>query len=221
MVLKVSKFIVIFICIICINSGGVMPGENTIKLSQPDLKGTMTVEQALYNRKSIRSYKKGFLSLSEVSQVLWASQGKAKWDNRTAPSAGATYPIELYLVAGDVEGLEQGVYRYIHKNHSLELIKKGDMRKNLMNACMGQDMILNAQMTIIMDAVPKRTGRRYGHRATRYIAIEAGHIGQNIYLQSTALGLGTVSVGAFGDNEVKALIPELESPLYIFPVGKQ
>lgn len=215
---------VFFFCIILCSIGGISISyakDMNIKLPPPRLKGEVSLEETLYERQSIRHYAKDALPLEKVSQLLWAAQGKAAHGNRTAPSAGATYPIELYLVAGEVENLAPGVYHYIHKSHSLELVQKGDIREELADACLGQSMIANAQVSLIIDAVHERTAGRYGQKATRYIRMEAGHVGQNIYLQATALGLGTVAVGAFYDSTVKDLIPELEFPLCVFPVGKQ
>jgi len=117
------------------------------------------------------------------------------------------------------EGLKPGLYKYRNKEHSLELIKEGDLRPALSTAALGQDMILKAPATIVVAAVFERTGARYGARAERYVHMEAGHVGENIMLQATALGLGTVPVGAFNDGEVKRLLGIKEDPLYLFPVG--
>ncbi|MDD8019572.1 MAG: SagB/ThcOx family dehydrogenase [Acidobacteriota bacterium] len=195
-------------------------GENmVIKLPAPAKDSSFSVERAINERMSIRSYKDTPLTLKEVSQLLWASQGIVASGRRASPSAGATYPLEIFIAAGKVEGLKPGLYRYRNKEHSLELIKEGDLRKSLSNAALGQEMIFKAPATIVVAAVFGRTRARYGARAERYVHMEAGHVGENIMLQATALGLGTVPVGAFNDGEVKRLLGITEDPLYLFPVG--
>jgi len=195
-------------------------GENmVIKLPAPATDSSFSVERAINERMSIRSYKDTSLTLKEISQLLWASQGIVASGRRASPSAGATYPLEIFLVAGKVEGLKPGLYKYINKEHSLELIKEGDLRTALSAAALGQDTLLKAPATLVVAAVFERTRARYGARAERYVHMEAGHVGENIMLQATALGLGTVPVGAFVDSEVKKLLGIKEEPLYLFPVG--
>ncbi|HOP32385.1 MAG TPA: SagB/ThcOx family dehydrogenase [Candidatus Hydrothermia bacterium] len=190
-----------------------------IKLPDPVKDSKFSVERAINERRSIRTYKDAPLTLKEVSQLLWASQGTVASGRRAAPSAGATYPLEIFFVAGNVEGLKQGLYRYKNKEHSLELIREGDFRKPISDRALRQDMILKAPATIVVSAVFDRTRARYGARAERYVHMEAGHVGENIMLQATALGLGTVPVGAFIDSEVKSVLGIKEDPLYLFPVG--
>ncbi len=200
--------------------GIILAGENmVIKLPAPATDSSFSVERAINERMSIRSYKDTSLTLKEISQLLWASQGIVASGRRASPSAGATYPLEIFLVAGKVEGLKPGLYKYINKEHSLELIKEGDFRPALSAAALGQDTLLKAPATLVVAAVFERTRARYGARAERYVHMEAGHVGENIMLQATALGLGTVPVGAFVDNEVKKLLGIKEEPLYLFPVG--
>lgn len=203
----------ILICIL-------IAGESImIKLPDPVKDSKFSVERAINERRSIRTYKDAPLTLKEVSQLLWASQGTVASGRRAAPSAGATYPLEIFFVAGNVEGLKQGLYRYKNKEHSLELIREGDFRKPISDRALRQDMILKAPATIVVSAVFERTRARYGARAERYVHMEAGHVGENIMLQATALGLGTVPVGAFIDSEVKSVLGIKEDPLYLFPVG--
>ena len=190
-----------------------------IKMPVPATDSSFSVERAINERMSIRSYKDTPLTLKEVSQLLWASQGIVASGRRASPSAGATYPLEIFLVAGKVEGLKPGLYKYINKEHSLELIKEGDLRPALSAAALGQDTLLKAPATLVVAAVFERTRARYGARAERYVHMEAGHVGENIMLQATSLGLGTVPVGAFVDSEVKKLLGIKEEPLYLFPVG--
>jgi SagB-type dehydrogenase family enzyme len=200
--------------------GILLVGENMmIKLPAPATDSNFSVERAINERMSVRSYKDTPLTLKEVSQLLWASQGIVASGRRAAPSAGATYALEIFFIAGKVEGLKPGLYKYRNKEHSLELLKEGDLRKGLCAAALNQDMILKAPATLVVTAVFERTRARYGARTERYVHMEAGHVGENIMLQATALGLGTVPVGAFNDAEVKKVLEIKEEPLYLFPVG--
>lgn len=216
-------FMAVAICCVGLVLGNNQSGE--IALPKPDLKGKLSVEEALNSRRSIRDYGKGSLSLRDVSQMLWAAQGITKQPQgfRTAPSAGATYPLEIYLVAGEVEGLEAGIYRYIPGRHSLVRAAKGDARARLSAASLGQPWVREAPASLAIAAVYARTASRYGTRARRYIDIEVGHVGQNIYLEAESLGLGTVAVGAFDDSAVKKVLglKRDEEPLYIMPLGKR
>ena len=146
-----------------------------------------------------------------------------RWGFRASPSAGATYPLEIYVVVGNngVKGLAPGVYRYQPHSHSLVLVKKGDVREELYSACLNQEWIRDAPVVLVIAADYERTTRVYGERGIRYVHMEVGHVGQNIYLEATALGLGTVAVGAFYDDEVRVIIgaPENHHPLYVMPVG--
>jgi len=200
--------------------GGAM--KTTIALPAPDTQGRMPLEQALAQRQSHRQFQDSALSLEEVSQVLWAAQGiTGIRGRRTAPSAGATYPLETYLVAGQVEGLDAGVYRYDNREHRLVPVRGGDVRRALSAAALGQRMVAAAPVTIVIAAMYQRTAARYGERAQRYVHMEVGHVGQNIYLQAQTLGLGTVSVGAFNDAEVKSLLGIPAEPLYLMPLGRR
>lgn len=194
-----------------------------INLPDPILKGQISLEEAIYKRRSIRHFRQGKLTLKQVSQLLWATQGitdKSR-EFRSVPSAGATFPLEIYLFVGSVEGLEQGIYKYVPFSHSIIYLVKGDKRKELCFNALNQDSIIKAQIVIVITAVFDRTTKVYGNRGMMYIHMEAGHCGQNIYLQAETLGLGTVAIGAFRDSGVKKLLPaaENEQPLYIFPVG--
>ncbi|NJE31337.1 SagB/ThcOx family dehydrogenase [Thermococcus sp. 18S1] len=190
-----------------------------IELPVPKREGRMSLEEAIDRRKSIRRYKDEPLTLEEVSQVLWAAYGINRWGKRTSPSAGACYPFEVYIVAENVEGLSPGIYRYDGKGHSLETVREGRFRKALAEACLNQRCVATAPVNIVIVAHYERTTRRYGERGIRYVHIDAGHMGQNIYLQATALNLGTVAVGAFRDEEVKKVLEVPGEPLYVFPLG--
>lgn len=196
------------------------------QLPNPRVKGGLSVEEALAKRRSIREYKDEGLTIEEVSQLLWAAQGitEPRRRFRAAPSAGATYPLETYTVfrEGGVEGFEAGVYHYEPRDHSLTQLSLGDVNEELMEAAVDQEWVGKAPLNIVLTAIFERTTWRYGERGIRYVYMEAGHVGENIYLQATAMGLGTVVVGAFYDEEVREIlgIPEEETPLYIIPVGR-
>lgn len=193
----------------------------TVTLPAPRFKDSVSLELALAQRRSVREYRHGALTLSQVSQLLWAAQGETQLDARTAPSAGALYPLELYLVAGEVRDLAPGVYRYAPSGHQLEFITDGDRRGELCAATLEQDCVSGGAAVFVFAAAERRTTRTYGTRGLRYVHIEVGHAAQNLALQATALGLGTATVGAFDDAAVRRLLhlPEGEAPLYLMPVG--
>ena len=195
-----------------------------IKLPEPRFDGEVGVEKAIKERRSVREYKDERLSLAEVAQLLWAAQGVTGPDGlRAAPSAGALYPLEVYVVVGMVEELDPGVYKYKAEGHRLVEVVKGDKREQLMQAALNQAWIKKAPAIIVLAGVNERTTVKYGERGVKYVQMEAGHVGQNIYLQAVALNLGTAVVGAFGDEQVKELLGmiEEEEPLYLMPVGKR
>jgi SagB-type dehydrogenase family enzyme len=205
--------------------------ERVIDLPLPRLKGRVSLEEALAWRRSIRDYTDDPIELWELAQILWAADGVSEltYGFRTAPSAGATYPYEIYVVVHpkgvrlpDGSYLEPGSYRYRIYTHQLEMVKPGDYSKPLYHAALEQEWVLKAKVNIVLAAVYERTTRRYGERGIRYVHIEAGHIGQNIYLQATALGLATVAIGAFYDDDVREIIgaPPNHHPIYIMPVAR-
>ncbi len=197
--------------------------QDVIKLPEPKYNSSISVEKALQERRSVRTYKNVSLMLSEVSQLLWAAQGITNPQGfRTGPSAGALYPLEVYLVAGNVNNLPAGVYKYRPRGHELIKIAKGDKRNELSDAALGQPWVADGSAVIIISAVYERTTRKYGERGVRYVHIEVGHAAQNIFLQSVSLHLGTVVVGAFDDRKVKKVIhmaPQ-EEPLIMMPIGR-
>jgi SagB-type dehydrogenase family enzyme len=194
-----------------------------LRLPEPQYDSEFSIEQSLLKRRSIRDYTGEPVTIEEVSQLLWAVQGITDSRGlRTAPSAGATYPLEIYLVAGNVLQLEPGVYRYIPSGHFLEEVIEGDVRADLAEAALMQKWMEDGAVMIVITAVYERTTRRYGERGIRYVHMEAGHAAQNLYLQATAMELGTVVVGAFQDDQVAEILqlPQEERPLYLIPVGK-
>ena len=196
--------------------------ELLIELPKPQRTGTISVEQALQSRRSVRSFKLRPLILEEVSQLLWAAQGVTAGSFRTAPSAGALYPLEVYVAVGNVEGLDAGVYRYDPTAHALSEVRKGDVLKSLSRATFWQKWVGAGAFAMVFSAVYERTTGKYGERGIRYVHMEAGHAAQNVYLQAEALGLATVVVGAFMDSWVKRVLhmKDDERPLSIMPVGK-
>jgi len=196
---------------------------DALSLPAPRRDSGFSIERALHERRSVREFGKTALTREEVSQLLWAAQGVTGRDGlRAAPSAGALYPLELYLVAGMVRDLDPGVYKYAPAGHRLMKIIAGDQRHDLALAAHGQDCVADAPAVLVFTAVERRTTRKYGSRGVRYVHIETGHAAQNVFLQATALGLGTVVVGAFGDDAVGELLqlPEGEVPLYLMPLGR-
>ena len=198
--------------------------ESIVELPEPRYDSDVSLEQSLLQRRSTRSYTGESLTLQEVAQLLWAAQGITDPTGfRTAPSAGALYPLELYVVAGDVQDLSPGVYRYEPLEHRLVRNMEGDKRVELADAALGQYFIGEGAIVIVFTAVYERTSGKYGDRGIRYVHMEVGHAAQNLCLQAAALDLGVVTVGAFYDEEVGELLdlPGDEQPLYIIPVGRK
>jgi SagB-type dehydrogenase family enzyme len=193
-------------------------------LPEPRFESKVSLEETLFRRRSVREYVDLPLSLEEVSQLLWATQGiTSAWGGRTAPSAGALYPLEVYLVVGDVDNLGVGVYKYQPQEHALVRVGDGDVRAELASAALGQSFVEEGAIDIVISAVYERTTRKYGNRGVRYVHMEAGHAAQNTCLEAVALDLGTVTIGAFSDERVTDILgmPESEVPLYIMPVGRK
>ncbi len=197
---------------------------DTIKLPEPAYMGEMPVEEAISRRRSVRHYKEGLLQVAEVSQLLWSAQGmtSAARGFRAAPSAGARYPLETYLIAGDVVSLEAGLYKYMPQGHRLLQLTAGDMRSELAGVCLGQRMIREAAVTVLFVAVFERMVSRYGKRGTRYVYMDAALAAENAHLQGVALGLGSVIIGAFDDAGVQNALdlPEDEQPVLLLTFGR-
>ena len=201
-------------------------GENAsiLTLPTPLYDSQTSVEQALQVRRSVRTYSPTPLSLSEVSQLLWAAQGLTHPEGmRTAPSAGALYPLEIYVVVGNVTNLPVGIYHYNPQEHGLIRIREGDIRQELFEAALRQSAVKDAAIVLIISAEYERTIVKYGQRGIQYVHMEVGHVSQNVYLQAESLGLGTVFIGAFHEDEVKTIlhISVEETPLGLMPVGKK
>ncbi len=205
-----------------------------IKLPSPQLKGKVSIEETIAKRRSARRYRSEPLTLSQLSQLLWSAQGITGVGKlRAAPSAGVTYPVEIFAVIGKQgiiasaakqpqEELEAGIYHYEVDPHSLSLHLRGDLRLDLARAALDQGFIAEAPVVIVICAIYPRTSYTYGRRGERYVHMEVGHVGENIHLQAVALGLATVEIGAFSDEEVRKVlgVEEQIKPVYILPIGK-
>lgn len=194
---------------------------DVVVLPPPRLEGGISLERALAERRSVREFMPGALTLPQVAQLLWAAQGTTAGGRRTAPSAGALYPLEVYLVAGEVRDLAPGIYRFLPAKHTLQRFAAGDVRRQLCAAALAQECVAAGAAVVVFAAAERRTTSKYGSRGVRYVHIEVGHAAQNLALAATALGLGSVTVGAFDDAAVARLLnlPKDEVPLYLMPVG--
>ncbi len=187
-----------------------------IKLPKPELDGSISLERTISLRRSKRDFSPKLLTLEQISQLSWAAQGQTvKSIYRTAPSAGATYPLELFVVTPD------GLFNYIPAKHSMEKLSSSDLRSALAAAAWGQQFVQDAPLTLVLTAEFSRTTGHYGRRGIRYVYMEAGHAAQNVHLQAEALGLGSVAVGAFDDSAVGKVLslPVHLEPLYMVVVG--
>lgn len=225
--LSLLLFISIFSLVTKFNSlsqqritGAVVVIEEVIKLPKPIIKGNVSVEEAIYNRISVRNFKDEQLSLKEFSQLLYASQGITEGTHRTVPSAGALYPIEIYAAVDDVENITPGLYYYIPQKHSIEYIGDGSIKPNIPSIAYNQLWIKDSAADIIITADYLRTESKYGKMAEKYVHMEVGHSAQNVYLQAYALGLGTTIVAGFDNQKMKELMEIPYMPLAILPIGK-
>lgn len=203
------------------------PKAPKYKLGVPQKDGGMPLWEAINLRHSIRNFKNQPLKKDIFSQLLWATQGithkSVGFEFRAAPSAGALYPVETYLVIHNVEEIESGIYHYGVQNHELEQLKKGDFREAVARAALDQDMAYSASVVFIWTAVFQRSKWKYDQRAYRYVYLDAGHIAQNLALAAVSFELGTCQIGALYDEEVNALIGidgEEESVVYLSAVGQ-
>jgi SagB-type dehydrogenase family enzyme len=203
------------------------PSAPHVALSPPQIEGGMPIWEALRKRRSVRRFQDQPLQEQELSQLLWAGQGitqaRQGFGLRTAPSAGALYPVETYLVIHQVEGLEPGVYHYSVEKHELEQLTRGDFRVKIARAALDQDMAYRADCVFVWTAMFERAKWKYRQRAYRYIYLDAGHIAQNVALGAVALGLGSCPIAALYDDEVNALLDvdgTEESAVYMTVVGR-
>lgn len=202
------------------------PSAKIISLSREFPTNSLPIFDVLKKRRSVRSFSPKPLSLDALSCLLWASTGvqrkEAGYEFRTAPSAGALYPIETYLIANKVEGLEKALYHYDIQAHALGELKVGSFSEEIARAALGQEMIVDASVVLIWTAVFARAKWKYKQRAYRYVYLDAGHIAQNLALSATSIGLGSCQIGAFFDDEINQIIGidgSEESVLYLSVVG--
>lgn len=194
----------------------------TTKLPQPREDGHVSVERCIRQRRSVRGFRDLALTADQLGQLLWAAQGITGADaTRTAPSAGALYPLELYVAAASVATLTAGIYRYLPARHELRLVAPGQQHDKLVAAARGQEWIATAPAVICVAAAFERTTVKYGNRGRGYVYMEAGHAAECLMLQAIALGLATTVVGAFADDAVARLmhLHADETPLCLIPVG--
>jgi len=196
---------------------------HTVALPAARRDSGVALEKTLSERRSVREFGAAALRLAEIAQLLWAAQGvTARGGYRTAPSAGALYPLEVYAVAARVERLAPGVYRYDPAEHRLLVVSGEDRGAELARAAYGQDWLREAPAILVLTGVERRTTRKYGQRGERYVLLEAGHAAQNALIQAVALGLGATVVGAFDDERVRTVLglEAAERPFYLIPVGR-
>ena len=221
-----EKWFRIFLCSFCVlGLLGIKKGHASIPLPKPSSDGKVSVEKAIKERRTLRDFKDRTLPLTYLSQLLWAAQGITDQmeRKRAAPSGGALYPLAIYVIVGEkgVEGIETAIYHYLPERHSILPISKGDRRKEIASASLRQMWMAKAPVIFVITAEYKRITGKYGERGIRYALIEVGHVGQNLFLQAEALGLGAGIVGAFYDEDVSKVIglPPKHEPLLVMPVG--
>ncbi len=201
----------------------VVSKEEVIVLPEANQDGQMSLEAALQKRRSVREFGGRRLTLAELSQLLWAAQGisGARSYKRTAPSAGGLCPLELYVLVGEVDGIEAGLFRYQAREHSLLRLHDRDLRLSLGRAAVEQTWLAEAAAVFVFAAVYERTTGKYGERGIRYVHMDVAFASENLHLQAVALGLGTVVMGAFVDEQVHGVLElaQEERPLIIMPVG--
>jgi SagB-type dehydrogenase family enzyme len=201
----------------------VLSKAHRVELPKPHRDGSISLERCIDQRRSVRHFRDQALTKAELGQLLWAAQGVTGPDGgRAVPSAGALYPLELYVLIRNVTSLAPGIYRYRVGRHELALAKPGYSPKALIDATFGQDWITSAPACISIAAVFERTAVKYGDRGHRYVCLESGHAAESVMLQAVALGLATTMVGAYSDEEVGRLLglSPKEISLCLIPVGR-
>ena len=198
-----------------------------MELPSPRIRGEISLEEAVKGRRTVRTFTGKPLSLEQLAQLLWAAQGitEERGRKRAAPSGGALYPMDIYVLVGKegVKGVDAGIYHYDPGDHALSKVHEGDQGEALARAALGQMWMAGAPVNFVIAAEYSRICIKYGDRGVRYAMIEAGHIGQNVFLQAQALGLSAGIVGAFRDRDVQKVtgIPGSHEPLLIMPVGQK
>jgi SagB-type dehydrogenase family enzyme len=211
------------ITVMALKSHHLMPFQERtqIKLPEPSYRSSVSVEEALKQRRSTRQFKADSLSLQQLSQLLWATQGiTTKTGFRTAPSAGGFYPLEVYVISGRVKDLAPGVYHYNPFDNVLEIISTTDRSHELAVAAFPNGLTASRAVDLVITGAFKKAAARYGRHNERFVSMEAGHAAENLYLQATAMGLGTVAIGSFDETAVRKMLVTSDDPLYVMPVGK-
>jgi SagB-type dehydrogenase family enzyme len=226
---KLTKVVLIVCAVLMMNLRAVSEEktltDRAIKLPKPKTAGSVSVEEAINSRRTRRTFDNKPFTLDNLSQVLWAAQGitDERWKHRAAPSAGALFPIDVFIIVrkGGVEKLDAGIYRYIPDGHYLQTKAEGDFNAELRKVGYSQTFFAESPVCLILTAKPVRTTWKYGERGNRYIHFEAGHIAENIQLIGESLGFSVGLVGAFKDDGVASLLKlkKGEIPVYIIPVG--
>ena len=221
--MKLAGMICTIVILATLGLGGQQPAatqpvaDAVRSLPQPVLKGTTSLEETLAARRSVRNFTDKPLTLDQIAQLCWAGQGitEPKKGLRTAPSAGATFPIELYIVTAD------GVDHYLPAGHKLQRHAVGDFRPAVEAAAYGQEQVGQAPACVVIAGVLERTAHKYGERAELFCYVEAGHVGQNILLQATSLKLAGVPMGGFEADKVAAALklPKDHRVLYMLAIG--
>jgi SagB-type dehydrogenase family enzyme len=208
--------------IIIIGTPMIKAQDGRIKLPSPDIQDSLTVSQAIEKRRTIRSFTDEKVTLAQISQLLWAAQGITSPQGlRAAPSAGALYPLELYINVKKSDSLREGIYKFNPISQSLFRVIDKDLSKEIAEASLHQKWMAEAPVMFVFTAIYERTTGKYGDRGVRYAMIEAGSSSENLFLQAQSIGLDCGIVGAFHDSEIKQLL-DLEkrsNPLLIMPVG--
>lgn len=234
MIKKIELFChILLICFLLCLPGllGCQPGPaksdnsvpQVIELPVVALSSSFSVEKALAQRRSVRSYKQGKLTLSEIGQLLWSAQGITEPNRklRTAPSAGAIHPLQMYLVVREADGISPGLFSYEPNGHKLVTLKTANLYPQITARATRQTFIGTSGIMLIFAADLEKILPRYKEKAERYTYMEIGHASQNVHLQCESLGLGTVCVGAFNEAELKSILEIDENPYYLMPVGRK
>jgi SagB-type dehydrogenase family enzyme len=205
------------------------PGSARTPLPGRDFAVEAPLGAVLAARRSVREFALGPLPLATLGRLLHASYGikgerfSGEWTyERSAPSAGGKYPCEIYVAAQQVTGLADGIHHYDARAHELELRRPGAAQPLLSDLALDQTMVVDSNLVFVITGIPERTTWKYGQRGYRYVWLDAGHLGENLYLVATALGLGPVGIGGFFDEELRALLdlPAGEEPFYLVCVGQ-
>lgn len=221
---KSASFGALMIALLAVTHSSAGLENRMIELPKARIGSKYSLESTLNQRRSVREFNDSALTLKEISQLLWAAQGVTDLRGyRTAPSAGALYPLEIYLAARSIQGLHPAIYRYRPQHHTLQQTEASDKHAQIAKAAFEQSWLANSPVILVISAIYERTTQKYGDRGIRYVHMEAGHAAQNVFLQAVALDLQTITVGAFDDNAISEILrlSSKEQPLYLMPIGRK